>query len=121
VPVQDRHRPSSSSSSRAPPWIKAFGVHYAVGVDGIALVLIAMSAVLVPVVHDRRLARRRPAGAGRRTVKILRADPGLETHDDRVFAATDVFLFYVFFEAMLIPMYFLIGSFGGPRALSTPR
>ena len=32
-----------------------------------------------------------------------------------VFAATDVFLFYVFFEAMLIPMYFLIGSFGGPR------
>ena len=32
-----------------------------------------------------------------------------------VFAATDVFLFYVFFEAMLIPMYFLIGRFGGPR------
>jgi hypothetical protein len=32
-----------------------------------------------------------------------------------VFAATDVFLFYVFFEAMLVPMYFLIGSFGGPR------
>ena len=32
-----------------------------------------------------------------------------------VFAATDVFLFYVFFEAMLVPMYFIIGSFGGPR------
>jgi NADH-quinone oxidoreductase subunit M len=32
-----------------------------------------------------------------------------------VFAATDIFLFYVFFEAMLVPMYFLIGSFGGPR------
>ena len=32
-----------------------------------------------------------------------------------VFTATDVFLFYVFFEAMLVPMYFIIGSFGGPR------
>ena len=38
-----------------------------------------------------------------------------------VFAATDVFLFYVFFEAMLIPMYFLIGSYGGPQRASTPR
>src|SRR4051812_41431073 len=39
----------------------------------------------------------------------------LETMMIGVFAATDVFLFYVFFEAMLIPMYFIIGSFGGPR------
>ena len=39
----------------------------------------------------------------------------LETMMIGVFAATDVFLFYVFFEAMLIPMYFLIGCYGGPR------
>jgi NADH-quinone oxidoreductase subunit M len=39
----------------------------------------------------------------------------LETFMVGVFAATDVFLFYVFFEAMLIPVYFLIGQFGGPR------
>ena len=40
----------------------------------------------------------------------------LDTMMIGVFAATDVFLFYVFFEAMLIPMYFMIGSFGvGPR------
>jgi NADH-quinone oxidoreductase subunit M len=39
----------------------------------------------------------------------------LETLMIGVFAATDVFLFYVFFEAMLIPVYFLIGSYGGPR------
>ena len=38
-----------------------------------------------------------------------------------VFAATDVFLFYVLFEAMLIPMYFLIGSYGGAAALRTRR
>ena len=97
-------------------WIPAFGVHYAVGVDGIALVLIGMTAVLMPVVvlaswHDAE-------GEGtRRSVKTYFALMlVLETMMIGVFAATDVFLFYVFFEAMLIPMYFMIGSFGiGPR------
>jgi len=103
-------------------WIPQFGVHYAVGVDGIALVLIGMTAVLMPVVvlaswHDADP----PAGAGgaaapgrpRRSVKTYFALLlVLETMMVGAFAATDVFLFYVFFEAMLIPMYFLIGSFG---------
>jgi len=97
-------------------WIPAFGVHYAVGVDGIALVLIGMTAVLMPVVvlaswHDAE-------GTGtRQSVKTYFALMlVLETMMIGVFAATDVFLFYVFFEAMLIPMYFMIGSFGiGPR------
>jgi NADH-quinone oxidoreductase subunit M len=95
-------------------WIPQFGVHYAVGVDGIALVLIGMTAVLMPVVilaswHDADNARRSP-----KTYFALMLV--LETMMIGVFAATDVFLFYVFFEAMLIPMYFMIGSFGvGPR------
>src|SRR5215472_3469983 len=97
-------------------WIPQFGVHYAVGVDGIALVLIGMTAVLMPVVvlaswHDAE-------GPGtQRSVKTYFALMlVLETMMIGVFAATDVFLFYVFFEAMLIPMYFMIGSFGiGPR------
>jgi NADH-quinone oxidoreductase subunit M len=109
-------------------WIPAFGVQYAVGVDGIALVLIALVAVLVPVVvlsswHD---ADPVPATSGsadglpvpprKRSVKTFFALLlVLETLLIGVFAATDVFLFYVFFEAMLIPVYFLIGSFGGPR------
>ena len=91
-------------------WIPQFGVHYAVGVDGIALVLIALSAVLVPVVV---LASWHEAEFGRRSVKtffVLMLV--LETMMIGVFAALDVFLFYVFFEAMLIPMYFLIGSYG---------
>jgi NADH-quinone oxidoreductase subunit M len=198
-------------------WIRSFGVSFALGVDGIALVLIALVAVLVPCVvlaswddRDRatdaaaatavgghlagRAAGARagaaaaaaatPAGGpGSRTATAVLdrpADPtsagsaggegstaldgtpagagpegpvpaapgGPEAADDAagrspgarvpgtrrgkvqtffalllllevmmigVFAATDVFLFYVFFEAMLIPMYFLIGSFGGPR------
>jgi len=91
-------------------WIPAFGVHYAVGVDGIALVLIAMSAVLMPVVI---LASWNDAESGRHSVKTYFAlMMTLETMMIGVFAATDVFLFYVFFEAMLIPMYFMIGSYG---------
>jgi NADH-quinone oxidoreductase subunit M len=91
-------------------WIPAFGVHYALGVDGIALVLIAMTAVLMPVVI---LASWHDAEAGRHSVKTYFAlMMTLETMMIGVFAATDVFLFYVFFEAMLVPMYFMIGSYG---------
>jgi NADH-quinone oxidoreductase subunit M len=97
-------------------WIPQFGVHYAVGVDGIALVLIGMTAVLMPLVvlaswHDTDSpeVRRSP-----KTYFALML--ALDTMLIGTFAATDVFLFYVFFEAMLIPMYFMIGSFGvGPR------
>src|SRR5271169_1071218 len=91
-------------------WIPQFGVHYAVGVDGIALVLIAMSAVLMPAVI---LASWHDAEPGRHSVKTYFAlMMVLETMMIGVFAATDVFLFYVFFEAMLVPMYFMIGSYG---------
>jgi NADH-quinone oxidoreductase subunit M len=100
-------------------WIPQFGVHYAVGVDGIALVLIGMTAVLMPVVIIASWHDADPGGHGesapgpKRSVKTYFALMlVLETMVIGVFAATDVFLFYVFFEAMLIPMYFMIGSFG---------
>ncbi|WP_270887343.1 NADH-quinone oxidoreductase subunit M [Pedococcus sp. 5OH_020] len=94
-------------------WIPQFGVSYALGVDGIALVMILMALVLTPVCilaawHDV------PEG-GSREKNYFALMLALETFMVGVFAATDVFLFYVFFEAMLIPVYFLIGSFGGPR------
>jgi NADH-quinone oxidoreductase subunit M len=91
-------------------WIPQFGVHYALGVDGIALVLIGMTVVLMPVVL---LASWHDADDAQRSPKLYFALMlVLETMMIGVFAATDVFLFYVFFEAMLIPMYFMIGSFG---------
>ena len=104
-------------------WIPQFGVHYAVGADGIALVLIAMTAVLMPVVILASWNDADPPADGdgaqpalgrpRRSVKAYFALLlVLETMMVGVFAATDVFLFYVFFEAMLVPMYFLIGSYG---------
>src|SRR5580698_5813364 len=100
-------------------WIPQFGVHYAVGVDGIALVLLLMTVVLMPVVvlaswNDAE-GEGNPAGEPppKRSVKTYFALMlVLETMMIGVFVATDIFLFYVFFEAMLIPMYFLIGSFG---------
>ncbi len=112
-------------------WIRSFGVQYAVGADGIALVLIALVAVLVPVVllaswydsdpqpaddgslHGSGEGGDPPPGRSVKTFFALLLV--LETMMIGVFAATDVFLFYVFFEAMLIPMYFLIGSYGGPK------
>jgi NADH-quinone oxidoreductase subunit M len=91
-------------------WIKAFGIKYAVGVDGIALVLILMTALLTPIVV---LAGWNESDNGRwstKTFYILILV--LQTMSFGVFAATDVFLFYVFFEAMLVPVYFLIGGYG---------
>ncbi len=93
-------------------WIPSFGVSYALGVDGIALSLIVMSAVLVPICilagwHDIPEGGAREKNYFALTLSLLAFMVG-------VFAATDVFLFYVFFEAMLIPVYFLIGSYGGP-------
>ena len=74
-----------------------------------------LTALLMPVVHPRRLARRRHGRWS--TNALLRLMLVLEALAIGVFAATDVFLFYVLFEAMLIPMYFLIGGFGGAAAL----
>ncbi|MFI6344723.1 NADH-quinone oxidoreductase subunit M [Streptomyces sp. NPDC050560] len=110
-PGGDRYQLTESHA-----WIADFGVRYELGVDGIGVALLALTALLIPFVivagwHD--------------------ADP-LETHSSRwrptqgffalimaveamvilSFEATDVFLFYILFEAMLIPMYFLIGGFG---------
>ncbi len=101
-------------------WIPTFGINYAVGVDGISLVLIMLSVLLVPIVI---LAGWNESEGGRWSVKtfyilIL----VLETMMIGVFAATDLFLFYVFFEAMLIPVYFLIGGYGsGERAAAAVK
>ncbi len=98
-------------------WIPQFGVSYALGVDGISLTLILLALVLTPVcllaawndLDDE-------AEGGRRVQTYYALMLVLLTFMVGVFAAIDVFLFYVFFEAMLIPVYFLIGSFGiGPR------
>jgi NADH-quinone oxidoreductase subunit M len=99
-------------------WIKQFGISYSVGVDGIAMVLILLSVVLVPVVL---LGSWNEMDGTDRSVPVFFALLlTLEAAMVGLFAATDVFLFYVFFEAMLIPVYFLIGGFG-PAAEKAQR
>jgi NADH-quinone oxidoreductase subunit M len=94
-------------------WIEDFGVSFALGIDGIALVMLLLIGVLVPIVIAASWDDELP---GARSMKAYFAWLLLlEAMMVGVFAATDVFLFYVFFEAMLVPMYFIIGSFGGPR------
>ncbi|CAM5595664.1 NADH-quinone oxidoreductase subunit M [Streptomyces tanashiensis] len=103
-------------------WIKDFGVRYELGVDGIGVALIALTALLIPFVvlagwHDAdpletSSKRWRPTQGFFALILMVEAMVILS------FEATDVFLFYILFEAMLIPMYFLIGGFGD-RAVHT--
>ncbi len=103
-------------------WVKAFGVHISFGVDGIALVLVGMAVVLVPCVilaswdsFDTKSGAEEITTQQRNVPVYFALILLLEFFMIGVFTATDVFLFYVFFEAMLVPMYFIIGSYGGPR------
>ncbi|MGW1789676.1 NADH-quinone oxidoreductase subunit M [Streptomyces tubercidicus] len=99
-------------------WISDFGVRYELGVDGIAVALIALTTLLIPFVilagwHDADpLEEAEPNRRWRPTQGFFALILAVEAMVVLSFEATDVFLFYIFFEAMLIPMYFLIGGFG---------
>ncbi|WP_336922091.1 NADH-quinone oxidoreductase subunit M [Aquipuribacter sp. SD81] len=96
-------------------WIPQLGVSYALGVDGIALSMVALTAVLVPVCVLASWRSLGHAAAGRADGSFFALVLALEALVIGVFSARDLFLFYVLFEVMLIPMYFLIGRYGGPR------
>ena len=91
-------------------WIPAFGTGYTLGLDGIALALVLLTAVLVPLllVAGWNDAGERKRAAHTYVALILAVEAMVLIS----LVALDVLLFYVFFEAMLIPMYFLIGGFG---------
>jgi NADH-quinone oxidoreductase subunit M len=105
-------------------WIRPLGAHYALGLDGIGATLVLLASIVTPVVvlatwsdYDRRpLAAEAPRPAGepaRYDSKVFYALVlAVQTCALYLFLATDVFLFYVFFEVILVPMYFLIGGFG---------
>ena len=92
-------------------WIPSFGISYALGVNGIGLVLVLLCVVLVPLVL--LAAWREPDTSPLRHYLALVLV--LEALLVAVFSARDLFLFYVLFEAMLVPVYFMIGVFGGPQ------
>jgi NADH-quinone oxidoreductase subunit M len=94
------------------PWIEAWGIHYAVGVDGISLFLILLTTFITPITV---LGAYKYIGKSRRAFYALLLL--LEAGVVGVFAALDVFLFYVFFELTLVPMYFIVGVWGGERRI----
>ena len=96
-------------------WIRYFGTGYILGLDGIALALVVLTAVLVPLLmlagwND---ADDRPGLRGRGAHIYVALTLTIEAMVLMSLSALDILLVYVFFEAMLIPMYFLIGAFGG--------
>ncbi len=92
------------------PWISVIGASYKVGVDGVSVLLVLLTTFLTPI------ALLSSWNAIQERVKeYLIAMLVLETGMVGVFLALDLFLFYVFWELMLVPMYFIIGIWGGPR------
>jgi NADH-quinone oxidoreductase subunit M len=93
-------------------WIPDYGIHYTMGVDGIALLLGALTSFLLPIVLIASWT-----DIAKRVRSFLFFMMALQTGMLGAFFALDLFLFYVFWETMLIPMYFIIGIWGGPRRI----
>jgi len=89
------------------PWIPAFGIEYHLGVDGISLWLVVLTGFLTPLALLSSWH-----GVDRKVKEFSFFILALETGMIGVFLSLDLFLFYIFWDAMLIPMYFLIGIWG---------
>jgi NADH-quinone oxidoreductase subunit M len=89
------------------PWIPAFGIDYYVGVDGISLLLVVLTGFLTPIALLSSWE-----GVEHKIKEFCVFMLALEAAMIGVFVSLDLFLFYVFWDAMLIPMYFLIGIWG---------
>ena len=94
------------------PWIEAWGVHYALGIDGISLFMVLLSCFTAPITilgSFRYITHREKSFYA---LMLL-----LQTGIIGVFTAMDLLLFYVFFELTLVPMYFIVGVWGGKRRI----
>jgi NADH-quinone oxidoreductase subunit M len=94
------------------PWIDALGVEYSVGIDGISLLLVLLTTMLgsIAILSSWESIQDRTKEY---YIFLLMLQTGMLG----VFISLDFFMFYVFWEVMLVPMYFLIGVWGGPRKL----
>ncbi|MDF0530230.1 NADH-quinone oxidoreductase subunit M [Tsukamurella sp. 8F] len=105
-------------------WMPAFGAGYRLGLDGVGLVLVVLTAALTPILLLASTPEK-----GRRTAVYTALTLATEAMVLLSFVTTDVLVFYLVFEAMLIPLYFLISGFGGtpsdeteePRAADAER
>jgi NADH-quinone oxidoreductase subunit M len=91
------------------PWIASYNIDYFVGVDGISISMVLLTVLLCPICVLASWGIDK--GVKGYFALFLLLDAGMTG----VFVALDFFLFYIFWEVMLLPMYFLIGIWGGPR------
>src|SRR6266852_1791648 len=91
------------------PWVSALGINYSLGVDGISLLLVLLTTLLTVVCIGASFR------IEQKTKNYMAFMLLLECGIIGVFLATNLFLFYIFWELMLIPAYFLVGSWGGER------
>ncbi|MCK6440252.1 MAG: NADH-quinone oxidoreductase subunit M, partial [Planctomycetes bacterium] len=91
-------------------WIDVLNIRYSMGIDGISLVLVLLTTLMTPVVMASA-----SGSIEKRVKEYFVSMLILETGMIGAFCAMDLFLFYVFFEVMLVPMYLLIGVWGGPN------
>ncbi len=94
------------------PWIEAWGIHYALGIDGISLFLVLLTTFTMPIAILGSFNYIKKKERAFYALMLL-----LQTGVVGVFVATDLFLFYVFFELTLVPMYFIVGIWGGERRI----
>jgi NADH-quinone oxidoreductase subunit M len=94
------------------PWIRSWGIHFAVGLDGIGLVLVLLTTFLMPLVILGSWTSIRDKAPSFYALLLV-----LTTGMLGVFVALDLFLFYIMWEVMLVPMYFIIGIWGGERRI----
>jgi NADH-quinone oxidoreductase subunit M len=106
----DVHQTSFQANEAISNWIPGLGISYSVGVDGISLFLVGLTTLITVVAIGASLWSITTRVKEYMALMLL-----LETGVLGVFLATNLFLFYVFWEVMLIPAYFLIGAWGGPR------
>jgi NADH-quinone oxidoreductase subunit M len=107
----DPARPEAQFVEHA-AWMPSLGASYHLGVDGISLLLVLLTTLLTPLALASAWA-----AIEDRVKEFVMAMLVLETGMLGVFVSLDLFLFYVFWEAMLIPMYFVIGVWGGARRI----
>ncbi len=93
------------------PWIPTLGVQYALGIDGISLLLMLLTTVICPIAFLASWNVTQKVKAFHALFLLI------ETATLGVFLSLDGFLFYLFFDLVLIPMYFVIALWGGPKRL----
>jgi NADH-quinone oxidoreductase subunit M len=94
------------------PWIRTWGIRFAVGVDGISVMLVLLTTLIMPLVVLGGWTSVRTKVHAYHALMLI-----LTTGMLGVFMARDLFLFYVMWEVMLVPMYFIVGIWGGARRL----